>query len=51
MKYYRKNFGYQKGMFPVSEKIGESTITLPLYPKLTDEEVEYVIEEVKRAIL
>ncbi|UCC39065.1 MAG: DegT/DnrJ/EryC1/StrS family aminotransferase [Candidatus Aminicenantes bacterium] len=50
MKYYRKNFGYKKGVFPLAEKIGASTITLPLYPKLTDEEVEYVIRVVKRAI-
>jgi dTDP-4-amino-4,6-dideoxygalactose transaminase len=34
-------------MYPMAEKIGDSTITLPLYPKLTDEEVRYVIQTVK----
>jgi len=47
LSYYRKTYGYKRGMFPVAEKIGDSTITLPLYPKLTDKEVQYVIQTVK----
>jgi dTDP-4-amino-4,6-dideoxygalactose transaminase len=51
LQYYRQRFGYKEGDFPVAEKIGASTITLPLYPRLKDEEVDYVIkcvsEEVK----
>jgi len=46
MQYYRKKYGYEKGDFPVSEKISDSTITLPFYPKLADEEVEYVVETI-----
>lgn len=46
LKYYRQTFGFSRGMFPEAERIGDSTITLPLYPKLTDEEVDYVIERV-----
>jgi len=34
-------------MYPIAEKIGDSTITLPLYPKLSNEEVQYVIKVVK----
>jgi dTDP-4-amino-4,6-dideoxygalactose transaminase len=37
-------------MFPNAEKIGDSTISLPTYPALTDEEVNYVIETVKRVV-
>ena len=47
LTFYRQTFGYKKGMYPMAEKIGASTITLPLYPKLTDEEVRYVIQTVK----
>lgn len=47
LTFYRQTFGYKKGMYPMAEKIGDSTITLPLYPKLTDEEVRYVIQTVK----
>jgi dTDP-4-amino-4,6-dideoxygalactose transaminase len=50
LKYYRDTFGYKRGYFPVAELIGDSTITLPLYPKLTDLEVEYVIDGVKEAV-
>ena len=45
-EYYRKTFGYKEGDFPVSEDIGNRTISIPLYPVLWDEEVEYVISKV-----
>jgi len=45
--YYRERFGYREGMFPVSEEIGSRTISLPFYPRLKDEEVEYIIDSVK----
>jgi dTDP-4-amino-4,6-dideoxygalactose transaminase len=44
MTYYRERFGYREGMFPVAEDIGSRTITIPFYPKLTDDEIGYVIE-------
>ena len=50
LKYYRETYGYKRGMFPISEDIGDRTVTLPLYPKLTDEEVNYVIKTVKEVI-
>jgi dTDP-4-amino-4,6-dideoxygalactose transaminase len=50
LTYYRKRFGYKEGDYPVAEKIGNSCISLPLYSKMTDEEVEYVIEAVRNAV-
>ena len=50
LSYYRRTFEYGEGMFPVAEEIGQRTITLPLYPKLTDQEVDYVIGVVKEAL-
>jgi len=47
LTFYRQTYGYKRGMYPMAEKIGDRTITLPLYPKLTDEEVRYVIQTVK----
>ena len=47
LKYYRERLGLQRGAFPIAERIGDSTVTLPLYPKLTDAEIDYVIESVK----
>jgi dTDP-4-amino-4,6-dideoxygalactose transaminase len=46
LTYYREHFGYRPGRFPNAENIGERTLTIPLYPRLTDAEVEYVTESV-----
>ena len=50
LDYYRKRFGYKEGDFPNAEHIGNHTLTLPLYPKLTDLEVEYVIKKVHEVV-
>ncbi len=45
--YYQETFGYKKGDFPNAEWISDRTVSLPLSAKLTDEDVENVIETVK----
>lgn len=50
LTYYRKQYGYKSGSFPVAERIGASTISLPLYNRLTDDEIDYVIETVRRVV-
>ncbi len=45
LTYYREHLRLPDGTFPIAEHIGDSTITLPLYTKLTEEEIEYVIEQ------
>ncbi|MGN0412449.1 MAG: UDP-4-amino-4,6-dideoxy-N-acetyl-beta-L-altrosamine transaminase [Lachnospiraceae bacterium] len=42
------NLGYQKGLCPNAEYVYERIISLPLYYALTDEQVGYVIEAVKK---
>ncbi|MGB9590582.1 MAG: DegT/DnrJ/EryC1/StrS family aminotransferase, partial [Candidatus Hydrothermia bacterium] len=49
-KYYVERFGYKPGTFPIAERIGDMTISLPLYPGLRDEEVDYVIDCVKEVV-
>ncbi len=44
LRYYRDRFGFKKGDFTVAESIGARTISLPLYPRLSDDELEYVIK-------
>jgi len=34
--------GYREGHFPVSEHVGRSTVTLPLFPAMTDADVDRV---------
>lgn len=47
LSYYRAEFGFQPGDFPYAEAIGDRTLTLPLYPMMTDEQVDQVIEAVR----
>ena len=44
LTFFRERFGFQPEDFPISCEMGRRTITLPLYPGLTDEEVAYVIQ-------
>ena len=39
--------GYLKGQFPVTEMISEKCLSLPLWPGLTFEEIEYVSTSIK----
>ncbi len=48
--FYKKNFEYKKGDFPVAENYYNRAITLPLFPKMTNQEVDYVIKTVKEII-
>ncbi|MGZ6971374.1 MAG: DegT/DnrJ/EryC1/StrS family aminotransferase [Thermoanaerobaculia bacterium] len=49
-KFYRERFGFRRGMFPVAERIGDSTITIPLWPAMTDAQVDEVIAAVRAAV-
>ncbi|MGE5347259.1 MAG: DegT/DnrJ/EryC1/StrS family aminotransferase, partial [Acidithiobacillales bacterium] len=50
MKYYAERFGFRRGMFPVAERIGDSTITIPLWPAMSDAQVDEVIAAVRGAV-
>ena len=41
--YYEKKYGFKPSDFPVSKELSESVITLPLYPGMTDEQIQHVI--------
>jgi perosamine synthetase len=42
--YYRRTYGYEPGDLPVANLQYEREISLPIYPKLTDDDVDYVVE-------
>lgn len=42
-----KHLGYKKGDFPVTEELAESGISLPMFPELNDEQINYVADKVK----
>jgi dTDP-4-amino-4,6-dideoxygalactose transaminase len=46
--HHQKGLGLEKFKLPVSEKLAQEVLSLPLYPELTDEQVSYAIECVRR---
>jgi len=48
--YYRETFGYKPDDLPVAESVYERIISLPIYPKLTEADVQYVVDTVKRIV-
>lgn len=48
--FYKKRFGYKKGDFPIAERYYGGAITLPLFPKMTNEDIKYIIQSIKKAI-
>ncbi|MGC9383823.1 MAG: DegT/DnrJ/EryC1/StrS family aminotransferase [Kosmotogaceae bacterium] len=48
--FYKKQFGYSEGMFPVTEKVSKQTLAIPFYNNLTEEKQSYVVETLKEAI-
>ncbi len=44
--FYQKAFGYKPGDFPNAEWVSERTVSVPLSPKLTDKDVQDVIDAV-----
>jgi dTDP-4-amino-4,6-dideoxygalactose transaminase len=49
-KYYREAFGFRPDDFPNAKFISDRTISLPLSPKLTDEDVNDVVCAVKKVV-
>lgn len=47
---YYQSIGYEKGLCPQAENLYENILTLPLYPAMTDNEVQRVIDAVQTVI-
>lgn len=48
--YFKKMFGYREGDFPVTEKVAASTVALPFFNDITDEQIDYVVCVLKEGI-
>lgn len=51
LTYYRNAYGYEAADFPISYAWGEGTFSLPLFPRMSEDEQEYVIDVLHRDIL
>jgi perosamine synthetase len=48
--YYRDNFGYAPDDFPKSTEIYQRILSLPIYPKMTESQIEHVVEAVRKTV-
>ena len=47
--YYQK-LGYKKGLCPVAEEVYKGIMSIPLYPRMTDQDVSDVIHAVRKVV-
>jgi dTDP-4-amino-4,6-dideoxygalactose transaminase len=45
--YYAKKYGFKRGDFKATETIYDKIVSLPLYPKMTEEQLYYIIDTIK----
>ena len=48
--FYKEEFGYKEGDFPVTENIGQRTLALPFFNNLTEKDIDFVVENVKEVL-
>jgi len=48
--YFKENFDFKPEDFPVTEDVSSRIVTLPMFPKMSDEDVDYVVSAVKQSI-
>lgn len=47
---YYKRLGYEKGLCPHAEEVYKGIMSIPLYPRMTDQDVDDVICAVKKIV-
>ena len=47
---YYRHLGYERGLCPNAEDVYKGIMSIPLYPKMSDEEIEDVIHAVKKVV-
>jgi len=47
MSYYRSKYGLEPEMFPVAEKIWQGNVSLPIYPLLSESDLDFIVATVR----
>ena len=50
MPHYRERFGFKGGEFPIAEDVAERSLALPIFPAMTDDQIETVCEALAEAL-
>jgi dTDP-4-amino-4,6-dideoxygalactose transaminase len=50
MDFYQRSFGYRNGEFPVAEDLFSRCVSLPIYARMSDQDIDYVIESVLKIV-
>ncbi len=48
--FYQKKFGWHPAEFPVSKRVGRTSISLPLSPHLSNEQQNYIIQTIRELV-
>jgi perosamine synthetase len=48
--FYRNQFGYERGDFPVTEYLGDVSLALPFSGVMTEEQVDYVCQHLRASV-
>jgi len=49
-KYYKEKYGYQEKNYPVANIVFERSLSLPIYPDMSDDDIKYVIESIQEIV-
>lgn len=50
LKYYKERYGLLESYYPNAEKIWTGCLSLPIYPDLSNQDIQYVIETIKKVL-
>ncbi len=48
--YYRKNFPQKSGTLSISEEIGKREVSLPLHPRMSEDDVVFICQQIKKIL-
>jgi dTDP-4-amino-4,6-dideoxygalactose transaminase len=51
MTYYKEKYGLKPEMFPNAERVFERCVSLPMFSAMTDGQLDYVIQSIKKVLL
>lgn len=49
-RYYKNNLGTEEGLYPVAENVYKRIIILPIFPTMTEGDIDDVIGIVKKVV-